>query len=75
MRRSKYTSIYADVSNGEWFYYVRLTPLETPRFSHGIAFSGHFIEKKEAENFADQIDDYIQSFVDCEIFRSKSNIK
>ena len=59
-RRSKYTFIYTDYQESKEIHYVRLAPLETLNFPHGIALATTFSTRQSASDFADLVDDYIK---------------
>ena len=63
MNHTKYTTIYGDFKDGKLVYCVRITPLETPKFPHGIGVRGEFDTKEEARDFGVLIDEYIDAFV------------
>ena len=60
---TKHTSVYLHIQDAEPAYYVRFHPVETSQFPHGISLATTFDNKKEAESFASNVDDYIDSFV------------
>lgn len=60
-RSSEYTHVYSSSKDGNLTHYVRLVPIETKRFPHGIAISTTFEEKRDAELFADEVDEYIKA--------------
>lgn len=62
--RGKYTAVYGTSKNGEFIHYVRLCPLETHQYPHGLALSTKCKTAKEAENFAKLFDDYIDAFIE-----------
>ena len=47
--------------NGKPIYYVRICPLETNQFPHGIATSNHFENKKDANEYANLVQEYIDA--------------
>lgn len=59
-RCTKWTMIYWDYSNGPKCY-VRLTPLETDKFSHGLALAQTFDNEEDANKFADAVDEYMET--------------
>lgn len=59
-RTSEYTHVYSTSDSGKLLHYIRLVPIETTRFPHGIAISTMFDEKRDAELFADEVDKYIK---------------
>ncbi|AXQ69642.1 hypothetical protein HOU03_gp060 [Caulobacter phage CcrSC] len=63
MRDSDWTQVYGDADADGPFFYVRLVPLETERFRHGIGLSSRFTDKKAAEAFADLVDEYMDEAV------------
>jgi hypothetical protein len=65
LRNSRWTQVYADGVNSAGTghaYYVRLVPLETPRFPHGLSVGGQtFDDKATADKFADDVDAYMEA--------------
>ncbi|AXQ69086.1 hypothetical protein HOU02_gp062 [Caulobacter phage CcrBL9] len=61
MRDSDWTLVYSDVDPtlSKLVWYVRLTPIETERFRHGLALATTFPTKEAAEAFADLVDEYM----------------
>lgn len=58
-----HTMVYMDFKDHVPFYYVRLMPVETRQFPHGIALGATFTEKAPAEKFADDVDAYVEAFL------------
>ena len=54
-----YTRIYCD--GGSW--YVRLCPIETKDFGHGLGLSTKFKEKERAEAFRDRVEGYLKAWL------------
>lgn len=65
MRSSDWTMVYSDVDAtlSKLVWYVRLTPVETERFRHGLALATTFPTKEAAEAFADLVDEYMDEAV------------
>ena len=53
-------NVYSTGKSDEW--YLRMSPIETPKFSHGISLGANtFKTKKEAEEHKDEVWEYISS--------------
>lgn len=61
----KYTKIYEDFEDGEVKVYVRICPIETERFGHGIALATVFTRetRDQAISFAKDVDQYIDAMI------------
>ena len=65
-RDSKHTKVYMGFKDGAAVHCVRLWVLETKEFPHGLALAPEFPDEKQAEQFADAVDNYIE-----QIYRKK----
>ncbi|MFA6199036.1 MAG: hypothetical protein WC679_01355 [Bacteroidales bacterium] len=48
-------------------FYIRIGQLETNQFPHGLALSTLFKERKDAEQFAQLVDDYLSQYSNSKI--------
>ncbi|UTU07744.1 hypothetical protein CcrC1_gp060c [Caulobacter phage C1] len=64
-RESDWTLVYSDVDPAlqRLIWYVRLTPIETERFRHGLALATTFPTRESAEAFADLVDEFMDEAV------------
>ncbi len=73
MNDLKHTQIYVTSENDRITFYVRIVMLETKVFPHGLALATVFDDKVKAVEFAELVDEYIEScFLVC---RAAAGIK
>lgn len=60
-RPVKYTQVYSSCEQGKQVFYVRIASHETNRFPHGVALATTFDDKTKAEEFADDVDEYLDT--------------
>lgn len=59
----KYALVYMDFENGVPYWNIRAGGLETDRFPHGTGVASKFFVKKNAEEFADEVETYMKQVV------------
>ena len=61
--RGKYTLVYGTLENEEFIHYVRICPLETEQYPHGLALATKCETEEEAKSFAMLVDAYIDEWL------------
>jgi hypothetical protein len=61
--KGKHTSVYSTSEDGGLIHYVRLIPIETNQYPHGLALATKCKTKEEAEGFAKLVDEYIDEWL------------
>lgn len=55
--------VYMAFEEGKPYWYIRIGGLETNRFPHGLGVASKFLVKENAEEFADEVEDYMKQVV------------
>jgi hypothetical protein len=58
-----YALVYMDFGDGVPYWYIRVGGLETGRFPHGLGLASKFFVKDNAEEVADEVEDYMKQVV------------
>lgn len=69
--KTKYTKVYSTIHNIHGLvHYVRLVPLETDDFPHGISLMGdteeYFYDKEDARKLAERVDKFLLTWLESE---------